>query len=43
METTNTTLSIQGTRLLLDGQPFFYQGLSFFSAVSSSAAGPARS
>jgi hypothetical protein len=27
------TLQIDGTRLLLDGQPFFFQGLSFFNAI----------
>ncbi len=26
-------LTIDGTRLLLDGRPFFYQGLSFFNAI----------
>ena len=27
------TLSISGTRLLLDGSPFYFQGLSFFNAL----------
>ena len=27
------TLSITGTRLMLDGQPFLLQGLSFFNAI----------
>ena len=26
-------LEIEGTRLLLDGQPFSFQGLSFFNAI----------
>ena len=26
-------LEIDGVRLLLDGQPFFFQGLSFFNAI----------
>lgn len=31
------TLSIHGTRLLLDNQPFFLQGLSFFNALYNPA------
>ena len=27
------TLEIDGTKLLLDGQPFYFQGLSFFNAI----------
>lgn len=30
-------LSIDGTRLLLDGQPFYWQGLSFFNALYNPA------
>jgi len=30
---TSPVLSIDGTRLLLDGQPFYFQGLSFFNAI----------
>ena len=28
-------LKIEGTRLFLDGEPFFFQGLSFFNALYS--------
>ena len=30
---TTSILSIQGTRFLLDGKPFYFQGLSFFNAL----------
>ena len=32
---TSKVLEIDGVRLLLDGQPFFFQGLSFFTAIYS--------
>ena len=31
------TLQIDGTRLLLNGQPFYFQGLSFFNAIYNPA------
>lgn len=39
MTTTERTheLSIDGTRLLLDGQPYYFQGLSFFNALYNPA------
>ena len=30
---TTKALTIDGTRLLLDGKPFYYQGVSFFNAI----------
>jgi hypothetical protein len=37
MSTSSPVLRVQGTRLLLDGEPFYLQGLSFFNAVFNPA------
>lgn len=31
------TLSVQGTRILWDGEPYYYQGISFFNALYNEA------
>jgi hypothetical protein len=37
MSISSPVLQVQGTRLLLDGEPFYLQGLSFFNAVFNPA------
>ena len=31
------TVTVSGTRILFDGQPFYYEGLSFFNALYNKA------